>query len=72
MKIQLENKIYDVLKWVAIIGIPALSVLVIALSQLWGWDYAPQIVGTLDAIAVFIGAIIGISTKNYVDTKEKK
>lgn len=57
----LPNKLYDVLKWVALIALPALSVFYATLANIWNLPYATQIPLTIDAIDVFIGALIGIS-----------
>ena len=66
---KLSNKLYDVLKWIAMIFLPALGTLYFALAKIWDLPLAEEIVGTLSAIAVFIGAIIGISSAQY--NKEK-
>ena len=62
---KLSNGAYDVLKWIALILIPAVAVLYGALAPVWGWPYAEQIVYTLTAIDTFLGAILGISTAQY-------
>ena len=62
---KLSNGLYDILKWVALILIPAVAVLYGALAKVWGWPYAEQIVYTLTAIDTFLGAILGISTAQY-------
>lgn len=61
----LNDTWYKILKWLALIFLPALGTLYFALSKLWNLPYATEIVGTLSAVAVFIGSIIGISTANY-------
>ncbi len=63
MKIQ--NNLYDVLKWIAQILLPAVGTLYFALAQIWGLPYAEQVVGTITAIDAFLGAILGISTHFY-------
>lgn len=60
-----SNKLYDILKWIALILIPAVSALYFGLSQIWGFPYGEEIVGTLSVIDTFLGALIGISTMNY-------
>lgn len=60
-----NNKVYDVLKFIAQIFLPALGTLYFALSGIWGLPYGEQIVGTITAIDAFLGMILGISTKNY-------
>lgn len=66
---KMNNKIYDTLKWIAQILLPALATLYFAIAQIWGLPYAEQIVGTMTAIDAFLGALLGISTYNY--KKEK-
>ena len=66
---KLNNKIYDILKWVALIGLPALGTLYFALSSVWGLPYAEQIIGTVAAVDTFLGAVLGISTMNYNKTE---
>lgn len=63
-----SNKTYDFLKWVAQILLPAVGTLYFALSKIWGLPYATEIVGTISAIDVFLGALLGISTANYNKT----
>ena len=60
-----NSKIYDILKWIALVFLPAVATLYFALSGIWGLPYGEQIVGTLTAIDTFLGAIIGISSYNY-------
>ena len=62
---KLNNKTYDVMKWIAQYLLPAVGALYFALSQIWGLPYGEQIVGTITAIDAFLGAILGISTMNY-------
>ena len=66
----MNNKTYDILKWVAQLLLPALATLYFALASLWGFPYGEQIVGTITALDAFLGAILGISTVQY--NKESK
>ena len=61
----MSNKVYDILKYVAQIVLPALATLYFALSKIWGLPYGEEIVGTISAIDVFLGALLGISTAIY-------
>lgn len=61
----MNNKVYDILKYIAQIVIPAVATLYFALAQIWGLPYGEQIVGTLTAIDAFLGALLGISTAQY-------
>ena len=62
---KLNNKAYDVLKWIALILLPALGTLYFALAGIWGFPYAEQIVGTITAIDTFLGVLLGISNNSY-------
>ena len=63
---KLSNKCYDVLKFICTVFLPALGTFIFAISKIWGFPpYAENIVGTLSALAVFIGALIGISSAQY-------
>lgn len=61
MKYILGDKLYIVLKWICLIAIPAVSLFYSTLAPVWGWYNPAAIVATLDAVAVLIGALIGIS-----------
>lgn len=61
----MSNKIYDILKWVALVVLPAVATLYFALSGIWGFPYGEQVVGTITAVDTFLGALLGISTYNY-------
>ena len=61
----LNDKTYSLLKWVALILLPALGTLYFALAGIWGLPFGEQIVGTITAVDTFLGAILGISTNNY-------
>lgn len=61
----LSNKQYNVLKWVALILLPAMGALYFGLAGIWNFPYGEQIVGTITVIDTFLGAILGISTVQY-------
>ena len=62
---KLSNKVYDVLKWVAMYLLPAAGTLYFALAGIWGLPYGEQIVGTITAVDTFLGVLLGISTAQY-------
>ncbi len=62
---KMSNEVYDVLKFVAQILLPACGTLYFALASIWGLPYGEQIVGTITAVDAFLGACLGISTKQY-------
>lgn len=61
----MNNKVYDILKFIATIVLPALGTLYFALSSIWGLPYGEQIVGTITAVDAFLGALLGISSASY-------
>lgn len=65
----MSNKVYDALKFVAQIVLPAAGTLYFALSQIWHLPYGEEIVGTITAIDAFLGAILGISSVTYNNKK---
>lgn len=62
---KLPNKVYDVLKWVAILLLPALAVLYKTVATEWGLPYGQQIYNTVYAVHIFLGTILGISSLTY-------
>lgn len=62
---KMSNTVYDALKFIAQIFLPAVGTLYFALAQIWGLPYAEQIVGTITAVDAFLGALLGISTMQY-------
>lgn len=62
----MSNKVYDILKWIAQMILPALGTLYFALSQIWGFPFGEQIVGTITAVDAFLGAVLRISSAKYV------
>lgn len=68
---KLPDGLYDVLKWLLIIVVPAFITLFSFLAQAWNWNIPVEaIVGTISAVATFIGVCVGISTYNYNKSKE--
>lgn len=61
----MTNKVYDVLKWITLIALPAVTALWLTLANIWGFPYAEAIGATLAAITTFLGALLGISSYNY-------
>lgn len=61
---QLNDKAYNIIKWTVLTFMPALSVLVGALGKGYGWDTETTIL-TINSVALFLGAITGVSNYNY-------
>lgn len=61
----MSNKLYDILKWIAIIVLPALATLIKVVFAAWNIPYADPIATTVTAIATFLGAILMVSSVQY-------
>ena len=61
----IPNKIYNILKWVLVIAVPALITFLTTIFALYGIPHIEIVVGTISAVATFLGALIGVSTKAY-------
>lgn len=62
---KMNDKTYDVLKWIAMIVLPAVTTLYFTLASIWGLPYGEQVVGTITAVDTFLGALLGISNAKY-------
>ncbi len=62
----ISDRLYDILKWCNQYLLPGLATLYFALSGIWEFPYTDQIIGTLLALNVFLGAILGISAVTYI------
>ena len=61
----MNDKTYDILKRVALIVVPALATFVNAVGIVWGVPYTNEVTASITAFGVFLGAAIGVSSKNY-------
>lgn len=61
----ISNKLYDVLKWVNVIVLPALATAYVGLAGIWGWPFADEVAKTTAVICTLLGALLGISTAQY-------
>lgn len=64
---KLSNRTYDILKWVALVVIPASATLVLTVGKIWGLPYYDNIGATISAVGLFIAAIIGVSSKDFYE-----
>jgi len=62
----LSNKAYNTLKWIAQYLLPASGTLYFALAAIWGLPYGEQIVGTISAVTIFLGVLLGMSSASYI------
>ena len=62
---KISDRLYDVLKWVTLVCIPAFTTAYVGLAAIWGWPYADQVAKTTAVICTLLGALLGISTAQY-------
>lgn len=68
-----SNRIYDILKYLAMFFLPALAILVKTVFAIWGIPYGEEVSATIVAVNAFLGACLGISSISYQkDQLEKK
>ena len=65
MKTLLNNKVYEVLKWLAVLALPAVADFIKFLFPTWGLPYGDPIAETIRQVALLLGILIGISTVQY-------
>ncbi len=66
---KLNDKVYDILKWLVMIVLPAIGTLYAALSAVWGWPMTEEVTTTISAVTTFLGVLLGISTAQYNKSK---
>lgn len=62
---KLPNGVYDALKWIVMICIPAVTTAYVGLAAVWGWPFAEEVAKTSAVICTLLGALLGISTAQY-------
>lgn len=62
---KLPDKVYDILKWITMIVLPALATAYVGLAAIWGWPFADEVAKTTAVICTLLGALLGISTAQY-------
>lgn len=62
---KMSNKVYDVLKWVALVVLPALAIFYESLANIWGLPYPEQIPETIMIVDLLLGTLLGVSSANY-------
>ena len=61
----LPNKLYDILKWVALLFLPTFGKVYDEIADIWGLPYADEISRTVTAVCVLLGALLGVSNVRY-------
>lgn len=62
---KLKDSVYDVLKWITMIVLPALATAYVGLASIWSWPYADEVAKTTAVVCTLLGALLGISTAQY-------
>lgn len=62
---KMSNKVYDVLKYIAQVVLPALATFYVAIAGLWDLPYSEAVSGTIMAVDALLGACLMISSNNY-------
>lgn len=62
---KMSNTVYDVLKWIALILLPAMATFYAAIAAVWGLPYTEQVVGTITAVDTLLGTLLKISGDKY-------
>lgn len=62
---KIPDKVYDILKWVTMVVIPALTAAYVGLAAIWGFPYASEVSKTSAVVCTLLGALLGISTAQY-------
>jgi hypothetical protein len=60
-----SNKVYDFVKWLALVFIPALSVFYVALGAVWEFQNTAAVLGTLAAVDTLLGSLVHLSSASY-------
>ena len=68
---KLNNKVYDILKYISLVVLDALGVAYQSLADVWNLPCGTEVMKTCSILSVLIGALIGISSYNYNKEKEK-
>lgn len=61
----MDNKLYDILKWIVMIVIPAITTAYVGLAAIWGFPYAEEVAKTSAVVCTLLGALLGISNAQY-------
>lgn len=69
---QISNRLYDILKWVALVALPAVQAFWLTIGKVWGFPYLTEIGTTIAAIGLLIAALIGVSSNNYYNDVDEE
>ena len=66
---KLSNKVYDILKWITLVFLPALTTFVGVILNCFHIEGAETILTIMVALDTFLGSLLGISSLNYKGEK---
>ena len=61
----MSNKVYDVLKWIALVALDAVGVFYKTMGGIWGLPFGDEVLATCAALSLLLGALIGVSSAQY-------
>lgn len=67
---KLTSRTYDTLKYIALIALPAIQVFWLTIGKIWNISYTVEIGATIGAVALLLGTLLGVSTRNYYEENE--
>ena len=62
---KLSNKVYDILKYIALIALPAIQVFWLTIGKIWDLQYTVEIGATIGAVALLLGSLLQISNDQH-------
>lgn len=68
----MSNKVYDIIKHITMIGLPAVAAFYVAIAGIWGLPYGEEVAGTITALVALIGSFLGVSSAQYHKEAGKK
>jgi hypothetical protein len=66
---KMSNKVYDVLKWIALVALDAIGLFYSTLATIWGLPLGDQVLATCAAMSLLIGTLIGVTSAQYNKTR---
>lgn len=66
----LKNKTYDIIKWLVLAALPALSAFIGTIGVAYGWGQTELVVITINAATVLLGGLAGFSGLKYNQEEE--
>ena len=67
---KMKNETYDLLKKICLMITPLVT-FILALTDVWGFQWGAELAATVSAIGVFLGACLDISCKHYTPEEDE-